>query len=465
MQPAASEPASQDPRRPIPQLKKPKPSELFGDICLFPTNGVVLEYQRFQQELEEAGFKNRQTQGQTRITIKPTMAIEQSIPMELMAFVTTLVLLAGFSLALALAVSGPITRLVRQIGWVDKPDAGKQHDGDIPLAGGLIVMCTVGIVLFLGGLLKSPITIFWMCSLIVFAIAFIDDRVPIRARYRLVTQLLAAWLVTYYGKISLVSLGQILGPFELHTGVLGIPLTILCLVTLTNAINMLDGFDGIVGGVLCVSLFALVGVFSLIAADIGPSSRQYQAAINAAQVSAVAAGAIIGFLMLNQRSRWRARAAIFMGDSGSMMFGFFVASMTLYGCSSFGVHSLNPAAAAWILGIPIFDLISAIIRRHRAGVTPMTPDRQHIHHLALALGLPAARAVLAVQATAVLMACIGVAAWRAQIPEYVMGWGFVVLFLGYLQLANYLWSQLEPVNSNSHIPKDTGPIRTPANRP
>ena len=382
-----------------------------------------------------------------------------------MAIHWMLFFLACCSAALALALSGPIIRWVRWIGWVDRPDARKQHDGDVPLAGGLIVLCSVSLIITFGGWLHSPISIFWGCSLIIFAIAFIDDRFPLRARYRLLVQLLAAWLVTHFGHTSIISLGQILGPFDLHTGILAMPLAILCIVALTNAINMLDGFDGIVGGVLVGSLVSLVCVFALIAGDLEPGSNQYQSALDAARTAAVVTGAIIGFLALNQRSRWRSRAAIFMGDSGSMMLGFLVASLTLYGCTNFGTHSLSLAAAVWILAVPILDLGSAIIRRHNAGVTPMTPDRKHIHHLVLAMGLPPIRAVVVVQALAVLMGCIGVAAWRAGIPEYVLGWGFVVLFVGYQKLANYLWSQLEPVPSNTRILNEAHAARPPANRP
>jgi UDP-GlcNAc:undecaprenyl-phosphate/decaprenyl-phosphate GlcNAc-1-phosphate transferase len=296
-------------------------------------------------------------------------------------------ILALLAFTTALGLSRLVVALVLRIGWVDKPNDRKLHEGAVPLAGGLMIMLTVSPLLVLSGLWRFPIGLFWLCGCIVFSIAFIDDRFPIRARYRFFAQLTAATLIALVGRIQLGGLGRLLGPFELEIGLLAIPITILGIVAATNAFNMMDGLDGLAGGVIASALFWLFVAFLLIAAS-APTSAAGVSAAAAARMCCLLIGAIGAFLVLNQRSPWRAKASIFMGDSGSMTLGFMVVVMTVYAAGGLGEVGLSAVSAAWIMGLPIIDLCAAVLRRVIAGVTPMTPDRRHVHHLLLALGLP-----------------------------------------------------------------------------
>lgn len=372
------------------------------------------------------------------------------IALALLAFVTALVL------------SKFVIALVVRIGWVDRPNNRKIHDGAVPLAGGLMIVLTLSPLIALSGLWQFPVGVFWLCGCLVFAIAFVDDRFPIRARYRFFVQLAAACLFALIGHTQLNGLGRLLGPFEFDMALFALPITVIGIVAATNAFNMMDGVDGLAGGVLNSTLFCLALAFLLIAQSATSSNMATSAlSVTKATLTSEAAaavdmcclmiGAIGAFLLLNQRSPWRSRAAIFLGDGGSMTMGFMVVVMTVYASGGFGNKGLGAASAAWILGLPIIDLCSAILRRVIAGKTPMTPDRRHVHHLMLALGLPVSRAVVVLQCASLLMGMVGVLGWHYGVADYLLSWSFALLFALYYCVSQRIWNLLEPTEQKRRV--------------
>lgn len=368
----------------------------------------------------------------------PVLTTDNPFALTLLAFLT------------ALGLSRFVIALVLRIGWVDKPNGRKLHDGAVPLAGGLIIVLAISPLIVLTDLWRYPIGLFWLCGSIIFAIAFIDDRFPMRARYRFFVQLAAATLIATVGRVQLSGLGHLLGPFEFDVGLLALPITILGIVAATNAFNMMDGVDGLAGGVMAASLIWLFVAFMLIA---GSASTPIAGADSsaAARSCCLLIGAIAAFLVLNQRSPWRSRAAIFLGDGGSMTLGFLVVALTVYAAGGFGDRSIGAASAAWIIGLPIIDLCSAILRRVIAGKTPMTPDRRHVHHLMLALGLPVSRAVVVLQCASLLMGMVGVLGWHYGVADYLLSWSFALLFALYYCVSQRIWNLLEPTEQKRRV--------------
>ena len=351
---------------------------------------------------------------------------------------------ALLSTVFALLVARPAIRLCRRVGWVDRPDARKQHDGHVPIAGGLTVAIATTLAALAMGAHGGPLVPFWLGAALVFVVGFLDDRSPIRPRYRFVVQLVAALVFVMGSGVSIDRLGELGGPQPLTLGVAAVPFAVVGIAGLTNAVNMIDGVDGLAGSTVLVALLWVLAALALVAGDVARADASPQAVAALATLPALLVGALLGFLAFNLRTPWRARAAMFLGDGGSMSLGFLLAALLVYASGGFGEHGMPPVTALWIAGIPLFDIASAILRRDLAGAEPAAPDRRHLHHLLLALGLSPARAVALLQAVGLLLGLAGVIGWRAGVPDYAMFWGLVALFAACFAASQRAWARLAP---------------------
>lgn len=338
-----------------------------------------------------------------------------------------------------LGLAGMAIRFTTAIGWLDSPNQRKLHQGRVPLAGGLTVLLSTLFALLICDLWRAPGWQFWAAGLMVFGIAFVDDRFPIRARYRFGVQLLASCLICLSAGVVLRSVGNPFGFFEIPLGVFAVPFTILGMSALTNAINMMDGVDGLAGGIVASALFWLVLVFAFTGMDLAAQGEVAEQARDSSRALSVLIGAVLAFLVFNQRAPWRAKAAMFLGDGGSMMLGFLISSFAVYAACGFGSYSISPIAVGWIVGLPLVDLFSCVLRRLLIGATPMTPDRRHLHHLALEIGRSTPRTVFVLQLLSFLFGLVGVAGWRLGVPEPVLGWGLLTVFAIYFLASWDYW--------------------------
>ena len=353
------------------------------------------------------------------------------------------VLSVVLSCVFAVLVARPAIRLCRRTGWVDRPDARKRHDGHVPIAGGLTVAAATTLAALALGAHGGPLAPFWLGVAPVFLIGLLDDRSPIRSRYRFAVQLAAAFVFVAGSGVSIDRLGELVGPQPLTLGVVAVPFAMVGIAGLTNAVNMIDGMDGLAGSTVLVALLWVLVALALLAGDaaaVGGTPPEAAAAL--ATLAALLVGGLLGFLAFNLRTPWRARAAMFLGDGGSMSLGFLLAALLVYASGGFGPDGMPPVTALWIAGIPLFDIASAILRRDLAGTTPMTPDRRHLHHLLLALGLTPGRAVALLQAVGVLLGGAGVLGWRAGVPDYAMFWALVALFAACFAASQHAWARL-----------------------
>src|SRR5690606_8015318 len=182
-----------------------------------------------------------------------------------------------------------------------------------------------------------------------------------------------------------------------------------------NALNMSDGADGLAGGLA----FVATGWFALALAFVAGSHPEAAALL---PVACALAGALAGFLLMNLRTPWRAKAAIFMGDGGSMMLGFILGWLAVRTTSAFGEAGPAPVVALWILAVPLADTISCMLRRIASGATPMSPDHRHLHHLLPAMGLSIRRSVAIILAAAALLGGLGILGWRLGVADWAMFW-------------------------------------------
>lgn len=290
-------------------------------------------------------------------------------------------IMAAFAVAgiLAYIATPHVKRFARQIGAIDIPkDNRRMHKKPIPRLGGLsIFVGFLGAILLLGQLDQTMLCVLLGASIIV-ALGMFDDVLALSAKLKFIVQIVAAAIPVCIGNLQ-ISLFTNLNPFSeesyLHLGVLAIPVTILWIVGITNAVNLIDGLDGLAVGVSSIAAITMLAVSLLIG----------ETAI--AVTMGALTGACVGFMPYNLNP-----AKIFMGDTGSTFLGYMLATVSIMGLFKF-YAVISFAVPFLILGLPIFDTANAIIRRVAAGRSPMSPDRGHVHHKLIDMGFNQKQAV------------------------------------------------------------------------
>ena len=336
------------------------------------------------------------------------------------------------------------TPVARRVGWVDKPSSRKAHQGEIPLIGGWAVLFAM-LAVQIGGPLEARAPAgYWCGALLLFAVALIDDRHPIRARYRFMVHFTAAIAGISMGGQVLTSLGDLFG-----TGVLtgwwtmGL-ISVVGTVALINAVNFTDGADGLCGGLGFISLF-----WFIIALAISTSRAAYSGEIaepyaqSLIPLAAAMMGGLGGFLFFNMRSRWRKRASVFMGDSGSTLVGFTLAWLAIHVTSAYASASVSPVVCLWIMAMPLADSASCIFRRSMAGVNPTVPDLKHLHHLLPQFGLTTGKSVGLIHAGSFLCGFAGVSGWWLGVADSWMFAGFAATLIAFVGATWLAWRSID----------------------
>ncbi len=282
----------------------------------------------------------------------------------------------GLALGTALLVCFAMTPLVRsfavKVGAVDVPrDNRRMHDHPIPRQGGLAIFLgfLVAVVLFAD--LDRQVQGILLGSVIIVTMGAIDDIVPLPALLKFVVQIAAAGVAVAFG----VRFEFIANPIfwsdtqYISFGAWSIPITIFWIVGITNSINLIDGLDGLACGVSAISSLTFL-VISMVL-------RQ----VNVTVLLAAILGACLGFIPYNLNP-----AKIFMGDTGALLLGYVLSTISVIGLFKFyAIISFTVPLLA--LALPIFDTCFAIIRRLLKGQNPMSPDRGHFHHRLIDMGL------------------------------------------------------------------------------
>ena len=293
--------------------------------------------------------------------------------------VVGLTLAALLVAALVALISTPVIRsLAFRVGAVDVPrDTRRMHDHPIPRMGGLAIF--FGFILSV--LVFQPLTTelrgMLLGAVVIVILGILDDIFVLPALPKFFVQIGAALIAVLHGnRIDFLSNPNVFSknPFW-DLGWLAIPITVLWIVGITNAVNFIDGLDGLACGVSTISSMTLL-VIALSVAE--PDVAILMAALS---------GACIGFLPYNLNP-----AKIFMGDTGSTFLGFVLAVVSIQGLFKYATI-ISFAVPFLMLGLPIFDTCFAILRRVSHGQSPMKPDRGHIHHRLIDMGFSQKQAV------------------------------------------------------------------------
>lgn len=290
-----------------------------------------------------------------------------------------LALFAAF--ALVAATTPLMRRLAISCNCLDKPDGNRKlHKAPVPYFGGLAIASgfVVSAVLFafvLFGMVPQNIAVMVLGGMCICFVGVIDDLYDISPFVKLALQIVIATFTAYFG-----------GAIEYTTffdktivfGAFSVPVTVLWMVLIINAVNLIDGLDGLASGVSALESFALL-ITSIVMGN-----------VVCMLASAALCGAVLGFLPYNAN-----RATIFMGDAGSMFIGYVMACISVFGL--FKAQALfSIVVPAMIFALPLIDTVWAFFRRIVKGQSPFQADRCHLHHKLMDNGFTPKQSVVAI---------------------------------------------------------------------
>ena len=295
-----------------------------------------------------------------------------------------LLLSVGAALLCAFIVSFLMCPMVKsfayKIGAIDVPkDNRRMHKKPVPRLGGLAIFLGFIVSMLLFVKIDHQMQGILLGASIIVVLGVVDDMSPLRAYFKFCVQIFAALVAVFHGVvIQTLSNPNVFAesPYW-DLGWLAVPITVLWIVGITNAVNLIDGLDGLACGVSTISAISMLVIALLVSEG------------DVALVMASLVGACLGFLPFNKNP-----AKMFMGDTGSTFLGYILATISIQGL--FKYYAIVSFAVPFlILGLPMFDTLFAIIRRLAHGQNPMAPDRGHIHHRLIDMGLNQKQAVAA----------------------------------------------------------------------
>ena len=283
-----------------------------------------------------------------------------------------------------------VKKVATHVGAMDEPNARKIHKVPMPRLGGLAIYLAFLLGYMLYGEISTQMLSILIGGFLLILIGFIDDINSVPARYKLIVQIVAATIVVLYGDLSFSEV-SLLGHKIYFNEFWGSLSSIIFIVAITNAINLIDGLDGLAAGISSI-YFLTIAIIAFILNRIGGLD---------VIISLIMLGATLGFLVHNFPP-----AKIFMGDSGSLFLGFMISVIALLGYKVTTFTSLIVPIV--ILAIPIFDTIFAILRRLLKGQNIGVADKEHFHHQLLKMKYSPTKSILIIYAIDIAFAAVSI---------------------------------------------------------
>jgi len=307
--------------------------------------------------------------------------------------------MVAFTVALAVAyfITPYVKDFAIKAGAMDAPDARKVHTSPIPRMGGLAIYLAFIVAVLASLHVNHEILGVLLGATVILIVGITDDLRQLSPKVKLLVLVMfnvrIEWLTNPFGDM-------------IYLDYFSIPITIMWVVSLTNTVNLIDGLDGLAAGVSTIAAVTILMV--------ALQQNFWMVAI----LTAALAGSALGFLHYNFNP-----AKIFMGDTGSMFLGYTLAAISILGTvkSAATIALVVPIVA---LGLPIMDTAFAIIRRYSSGRPIFKPDKGHLHHRLLEMGLTQKQAVLLMY---VISGCLGLSA--IALTEVNKGYGAVIILV------------------------------------
>jgi len=319
--------------------------------------------------------------------------------------------------------------LAPQIGLVDLPNERKNHDGAIPLIGGISIYTGVLIASTLFIEQSQLLNLYFISSALLVFIGTMDDIYDLSVAPRMIFQGLVAAIMVFGAGIYISDFGNLLLLGDVFIGNYGMIFTLLACITAINAFNMIDGIDGLAGSMSIISILsiAILTMMSNTDRDI--------------LLPLILVVATIPYLFYNVSTRNPRGKKIFMGDAGSMFLGLTVIWLLAISTQNHDGSgaAFRPVTALWVIAIPLMDMFAIMLRRIRKGVSPFQADNGHLHHICMRLGLSSRQALWAISSLSISFALVGIAGEYFAISESIMLVTFVLLFIAYSFALQYAW--------------------------
>ena len=317
--------------------------------------------------------------------------------------------------ALTLLVQWLLHPVAHRLDLLDHPKGRKDHAHPTPITGGLAM--AVGILVTVWAtpeVMGSAWIAFSLASTLLIVVGLLDDKYDLPWWLRIGAHVVAALVMALMGGVQIEQLGPVFGLGDTSLGIISLPFTVFATVGLINAINMIDGADGLAGSLVLTALVMLVAA-SLYAGNGVMADRVL-----------IMVGAVAAFLWFNLRFPWQPRAKLFMGNAGSAFLGFVIAWVSFRLTQNPG-HPVSPILALWLIPVPVMDTLVLMARRLRDGQSPFKADHNHIHHVLRGSGLSPMQKVafLSVFSGVCGLACGQ--ALRMDVPEPLLLGAFFVL--------------------------------------
>ncbi|ONK21019.1 undecaprenyl-phosphate alpha-N-acetylglucosaminyl 1-phosphate transferase [Bacillus sp. VT-16-64] len=288
---------------------------------------------------------------------------------------------------ISIALTPAVKRLAYYWGAIDQPNQRKIHQKPMPLLGGLAIFASflAGVILVLP--FDQRVFTIVVGGVIIVMTGILDDMLQLPPHMKLLGQIAAGGVVIYGGLVITELNIPFGGQFVL--GFVSVPITLLWVVGITNAINLIDGLDGLAAGVSAIA-FSAITFMAFLHGD-----------FFVLVLGLICIGSTLGFLVYNFYP-----AKMFMGDTGALFLGYMIAVLSLLGFKS--VTFISFIIPIIMLGVPISDTLFAIIRRilHKKPIA--APDKAHLHHCLLLIGFSHRQAVLLIYAIAALFSLAGI---------------------------------------------------------
>ena len=341
-----------------------------------------------------------------------------------------LILSAAVAFLVCFAMTPPVKRFAEKIGAVDQPSARRINKVPIPRMGGLAIFLGFVLTVLLFVHLSTQVTGILLGAVIIAVMGAVDDIVSLNPWVKLAGQIVAAVVVIRCGVVfsAISNPNPLSETTTIEIGWLSVPLTVLWIVACTNAVNLIDGLDGLAVGVSAISSVTML-VVSLIVSE--PVVSLLLAAIT---------GACLGFMPYNRNP-----AKIFMGDVGSQLLGFVLSTVSILGL--FKLHAIITFLVPLLaLALPLADTTFAFFRRILHGQSPFHPDRGHFHHRLLAVGMSQKQAVAVMYG---ISAVLGLLAVLLAGDNPLLRIGCLVLAFG---ISITVWAYVFRKNPNLRLP-------------
>lgn len=317
----------------------------------------------------------------------------------------------------------PVAReLAIALGLTDKPGGRKEHEDEVPLVGGLVIFPVFMICGMFAGFDFAAYWPLFVGITLILVTGAMDDRFHINAWVRFFIQFLAAGLIVILGDARLYHLGDLFGFGNLGLDFMSVPFSIVAVVLFVNAINLMDGLDGLAAGKSAVVL----GWLMLACAIAGQWPPFF--------AMAVLMACILGFLFYNMRHPFRSKASIFLGDAGSLSLGLVLAWYCI-GLARDPDPIVVPITIAWIIALPIIDACGQFYRRVKEGRHPFDADRGHFHHHFVHAGIPIGKSTMMILSWGFVLGAIGYGGIYFGVPQFVLTFLWIILLFSHMAMS------------------------------